>query len=391
MDFRLPEELEGFRQEVREFCQRELPPDWMMGDFLAEEALETEEEWAFHRQFKLKLGEKGWLSLAWPREYGGQDSHLKFAIFEEELNYQGAPGLDASITYGIVSPTIIGHCNEEQKRKYLPPMGRGETIWCQGFSEPNAGSDLAVLNTRAVDRGEYFVIDGQKAWNSLGFLADWGIFLFRTNPDAPKHHGISMFIVDMHTPGITKNPVKNLLGRNVWSETFFDGVKIPRENMVGEKNKGWQIATSTLNSERAMMQWIAASRRTLDRMIQYVKEREPLAKNPVIRHKLASLAIEVKVARLFCYYIEWLREQGKTPAHEASMVKEFNSALSARVAQVCLDILGPYGQLMRGSKWAPMNGSILEAFLGYPPWTIAGGSPEIQKNIIATMGLGLSR
>ena len=161
--------------------------------------------------------------------------------------------------------------------------------------------------------------------------------------------------------------------------------------MVGEKNQGWQIATSTLNSERAMMQWIAASRRTLDRMIQYVKEREPLVKNPIIRHKLASLAIEVKVARLFCYYIEWLREQGKTPAHEASMVKEFNAALSARVAGVCLDILGPYGQLMRGSKWAPMNGSILEAFLGYPPWTIAGGSPEIQKNIIATMGLGLPR
>ena len=391
MDFRLPEELEGLRQEVREFCERELPPNWMMGDFLAEEGLETEEDWAFQRQFKRKLAEKGWLSLAWPKEYGGQESHLKFAIFEEEINYHGAPGLDASLTYGIISPTIIRHCNQEQKGKHLPPMARGETVWCQGFSEPNAGSDLAVLTTRAVDKGDYFVVDGQKAWSTLGFLADWGLFLFRTDPDAPRHHGISMFIVDMHAPGITRNPVRNLLGRKVWAEIFFDGVRIPKENLVGEKNRGWQIAVDTMNDERAMMHWIAASRRALDRMISYVKERESLARNSIIRHKLASLAINVAVARLFCYYIEWMRAQGKDPIHEASIVKEFNAALSARVAEVCLEILGPYGQLRRGSKWAPIGGSILEAFLGYPPWTIAAGSPEIQKNIIATMGLGLPR
>lgn len=391
MDFRFSEELESFRQEVKDFCEKELPPDWLVGDFFAEEALETEEDWAFYRQFKRKLGEKGWLSIAWPREYGGQESRMKYIILDEEINYYGAPGLDTGLTYGIISPTLIHNCTGEQKRKHLPPMARGETIWCEGFSEPNAGSDLALLKTRAVDKGDYFVVDGQKTWTTMGYIADWSITLFRTDPDAPKHHGISMFIVDMHTPGITKNPVKNLLGRAVWSETFFDGVRIPKENMVGEKNRGWQIAVTTLNSERAMMQWLAASRRALDRTINYVKEREYLTKDPLVRHKLASLAIDVEVARLFCYYIEWMRAQGKHPVHEASMVKEYNAALSAHVAEACLQILGPYGQLGRGSKWAPLGGTMLEAFLGYPPWTIAGGSPEIQKNIIATLGLGLPR
>ncbi len=316
---------------------------------------------------------------------------MKFAIFEEEINYYGAPGLDASLTYGIVSPTLIYHCNEEQKRKHLPPIARGETIWCEGFSEPNAGSDLAALSTRAVDHGDYFVIDGQKAWTTLGHVADWGIFLCRTDPDAPRHRGISMFLVDMNTPGITKNPVRNLLGRMVWTETFLDEVRIPRENIVGKKNQGWQIAMDTLNRERSGMEWLAAARRGLDRMVGYVKERESLAKNPIIRQKLASLRTDVEVARLLCYHVEWLREQGATPIHEASMAKVYTAELSVRVAKTSLQILGTYGQLAKGSRWAPLGGSVVEEFLGYAPWEIAGGATEVQRNVIATMGLGLPR
>lgn len=391
MDFRFSKELESFRQDVKDFCEKELPPDWQMGDFFAEEMLETEADWAFYRQFKRKLGEKGWLSIAWPREYGGQESRMKYIILDEEINYYGAPGLDTGLTYGIISPTLIHHCTEEQKRKYLPPMARGETIWCEGFSEPNAGSDLALLKTRAVDKGDYFVVDGQKTWTTMGYIADWSIALFRTDPDAPKHRGLTMFIVDMNTPGIVRNPVKNLLGRVVWSETFFDGAKIPKENIVGKINQGWQIVMDTLNGERSGMWWLANSRRALDRMVNYVKQRESLAKDPMIRHKLASLAIGVEVARLFVYYVEWMREQGKNPIHEASMAKEYAAAVSVNVSEACLHILGPYGQLGKGSKWTPLGGTVLEAFLGYPPWTMAGGSPEIQKNIIATMGLGLPR
>ncbi len=391
MDFQFSEELEAFRQEVRDFCEKELPTDWVMGDFFAEEAFETEEEWAFYRSFKLKLGKKGWLSVGWPPEYGGQGSRMKFAIFEEEINYYGAPGLDAGVTYRNVSPTLFQHCTEEQKRKYLPPLARGEVIWCQGFSEPNAGSDLAVLTSRAVDKGVYFAIDGQKTWITLGHIADWGIFLCRTDPDAPKHRGITMFIVDMNTPGITRSPVKNLLGRNVWSEIFLDGVRIPRENMIGEKNQGWQLITSTLNTERSGMHWLGTSRRSLDRIVKFVKERRLLAKNPLIRHKLANLAIDVETARLFCYYAEWLREKGEIPIHEASMAKEYTADLSVRIVDASIQILGLRGLLGMGSKGALLKGTVAESFLGYPQWTIAGGSSEIQKNIIATMGLGLPR
>jgi len=391
MDFRFSAEDEKFRQEVRDFCERELPPDWMMGEFFAEEGLETEEEWVFYHQFKRKMGARGWLSIGWPKQYGGQASRMKFAILEDEINYYGAPGLDASLTYGIVTPTLIGHCNEEQKKKHLPPLARGEVIWCEGFSEPNAGSDVAVLISRAVKEGDYFVANGQKTWSSLGHHADWGIFLFRTDPNVPRHKGISMFLVDMTSPGITRNPIKNRLSHATWCETFLDNVKIPQENLVGELGQGWEITMNTLNNERSGMQWLSTSRRGLHRIIKYVKERPNLAKNPIIRHKVANLAIEVELSRLFCYYIEYLRAQGKTPIHEASMVKVFSADLSVRVADTCFEIMGLHGQLARGSKWAPLSGTIMEAYLGFSPWTMAGGSPEIQKNVIATMGLRLPR
>lgn len=391
MDFRFSEEEARFRQEVRDFCEKELPSDWIMGDFFAEEALETEEEWAFYRSLKRKLGSKGWLSLQWPREYGGQESRMKYVILEEELTYYGVPALDCTLTYAIVAPTILAHGTEEQKRKHLPPIAKGETLWCQGFSEPNAGSDLASLSTRAVEQGDYFVVDGQKCWATLGHHADWGLFLLRTDTKASRHRGLSMFLVDVTTPGITRSPVKNLLGHNVWAEVFFDGVRIPRENMVGGKNQGWEVTTTTLNNERSGIKWLAASRRSLDRMVKYVSERRVLAQNPMIRHRLAQLAIEVELSRLFCYYVEWLRVQGKPLAHEASMTKVYCAHLSGRVAEAGVQILGLYGGLDKGSKWAPLAGAVAQAYLGYLPWTIAGGSPEIQKNIIATAGLGLPR
>lgn len=391
MNFRFSEELERFQQEVRDFCVSELPSDWLVGELFADESLETEEDWALYRSIKRKLGEKGWLSIAWPREYGGQGSRMKSVILEEQIHYYGLPGYDNSLTCGIVAPTLLLYCTEEQKRKHLPPIARGETAWCEGFSEPDAGSDLASLTTRAIEKGDYFIVDGQKTWTSLGLIADWGIFLFRTDPHVPKHRGISMFLVELTSPGITRNPLKNRVGRACWCETFFDGVQIPKENLVGKKNQGWQVAMSTLNNERSGMQWLAASRRCLDRTIKYVKETGSLAKNPTIRHKLASLAIDAEVARLLCYHVEWLREQGATPIHEASMAKEYTADLSVRVAEVSLHILGLYGQLRRGSKYVPLKGSIPESFLDYASWWVSAGSPEILRNIIATRGLGLPR
>jgi len=391
MDFQFSEEQEKFRQEVRDFLEKEIPPDWMAVEFNPELELKTDEDWAFCLSVRRKMAEKGWLSLWWPREYGGQErSRIDYIIFREEIFYRGAVGFDG-LACIMLAPVLLAYGTEEQKRKHLTPIARGEVQWCQGFSEPNAGSDLASVTMRAREDGDYFVVDGQKCWTAMGHHADWGFFLVRTDPEAAKHRGLSFLLVDMKTPGITINPVNNLLGHRHWNEVFFDGVRVPKEHLVGGKNQGWRVATSILNSERVSIEQYAVCRRALDRLLQYVKQKESLAENPVIRHKLAVLATEVEVCRLFCYHTAWMQDRGLNPIHEASMGKSFADDLMVHSAVAGLEILGLYGQLGRGSKWAPLDGTIEATYLTYPPWTVGSGSQEIQKNIIATLGLQLPR
>ncbi len=391
MRFQFSEEQERFRQEVRDFLDRELPPDWEVVEPIPEEELDSEEGWAFCLSLRRKMVERGWLSLCWPREYGGQErSRVEYTILRDEIVYRGAPGLE---TFGsmMLSPVLLAYGTEEQKRRHLPPIARGEIQWCQGFSEPNAGSDLASLSMRAVEDGDYFVIDGQKCWTSLAYRADWGFFLVRTGPTVPKHKGLSFILVDMRTPGITMSPVHDLLGQRHWNEVFFEGVRVPKENLVGEKNQGWYVAKTILGHERVAIETYAIARRGLDRLIQYVKERDTLARNPVIRQKLAALATEVEVSQLLCYRTAWLQDKGLEPEYEASVGKVLAQNLLLHVAEAGLQVLGLYGQLGKGSKWAPLDGVIERAYLGHPPWAFAGGSPEIQRNVIATVGLGLPR
>jgi alkylation response protein AidB-like acyl-CoA dehydrogenase len=391
MDFQFSEEQERFRQEVRDFLDRELPPDWAVTELIPEHDLDTEEGWAFCLSLQRKMAEKGWLSLCWPKEYGGQErSRIEYAILREEIYYRGAPGFDG-IGAMMLAPVLLAYGTEEQKRKHLPPIAGGEVKWCQGFSEPDAGSDLASVNTRAVEDGDYFIIDGQKCWTTMGHRANWGFFLVRTDPNAAKHRGLSFLLVDMKTPGITINPVYSPLGHRHWNEIFFDGVRVPKENLLGEKNRGWYVATAILNNERLSIEHYAICKRALDRLIQYVGQKEALANNPVIRYKLATLATEVELCRLFCYRAVWMQDKGLNPIHEASMGKSFADDVKVHIADAGLEILGLYGQLGPGSKWAPLGGTIEATYLSYPPWTISSGSQEIQKNIIATVGLGLPR
>ena len=391
MDFEFSEEQERFRQEVRDFLDTELPPDWMVVEFNPEHELETDEDWAFCLSLRRKMAAKGWLSLWWPKEYGGLGRpRIEFAIFREEIFYRGAVGFDG-LACIMLAPALLAYGTEEQRRKYLPPIARGEVQWCQGFSEPDAGSDLASVTMRAVEHGNYFIVDGQKCWTSFGHRADWGFFLVRTDPSVAKHRGLSFFLVDMKTPGITINPVYNLLGHRHWNEVFFDGVQVPKENLVGGKNRGWYVATHILNNERLGIEQYAICRRALDRLTQYVRQNKALANNPIIRHKLAALATEVEICRLFCYHTAWMQDKGLNPIHEASMGKSFSDDVMVHLASAGPEILGPYGQLGRGSKWAPLDGTIEATYLTYPPWTIGSGSQEIQKNIIATLGLRLPR
>jgi len=392
MDFAFTPEQNAFRQEVREFLRANLPPDFKVRNDREEL---SEEEFAFSRQFAKKLAERGWLTMSWPKAYGGRDAgHIEQLIYNEEMGYSGAP-LGFGFGTNLVGPTLMVHGTEEQRQRFLPPIARCEEFWCQGFSEPNAGSDLANLQTRAVRDGDDFIINGQKIWTSEGHRADWMILLARTDPDAPKHKGITYFLVDMKSPGITIRPLVNMMNTHHFNEVFFEDVRVPAKNVVGEVNRGWYVATTTLDFERSgitrTMQWL----HMYDDVVAYVRERraagDAWAARPEVWHKLAEIKIEFEIARLLAYRVAWLQANGQVPNYEASMAKMYSTEVNQRFCAAATTILGLGGQLEPGSRWAPLQGRIERGYLAAVSYTIAGGTSEIQRNVIATRGLGLPR
>ncbi|MBM3118007.1 MAG: acyl-CoA dehydrogenase [Chloroflexi bacterium] len=395
MDFRFTEEEEAFRKEVRQWLKQEIPPRWFELDPGMWE--ETEESWAISRQFQRKLGQKGWLAPAYPKEYGGLElSHTKRLILAEEMAYNRAPvSVEVEITVNWVTPTIMLFGTEKQKNDYVTRVAKGDIIFCLGYSEPNAGSDLAALQTRAVEAGDEYVINGQKIWCSYGHLADYCWLAARTDPDAPKHKGISMFVVDMKTPGITIRPLVNILNRHSFNEVFFDDVRIPKDNLVGQKNNGWYQLVIALDYERSSVGTAAAQQRIIEELVKYAKETKrngkPIAKDLLIRNELAEMAVENEVLRMMCYRIAWMYSKNLHPSYESSMAMIFGSEVMRRLANVGMRIMGHYGELDRDSKWAPLNARIMRMFLCSVSIGVGGGSNEIQRSIIAMRGLGLPR
>ncbi|MFI5387812.1 MAG: acyl-CoA dehydrogenase family protein, partial [Fimbriimonadales bacterium] len=267
MDFSFTPEDEAFRQEVREFIQTH----WGLGDTVAGIAPESDDEFARGKAFAKSLKERNWLTLAWPKEYGGLGAnHIRQLIFREESSYCGAPTGGGGV--GFIGPAIAVHGTEEQKRQFLPPIAEAEVAWCQGFSEPGSGSDLASLHTRAVRDGDDYVINGQKIWTSGAHHADWILLLARTDPEAPKHRGITCFLTDMRSPGISVRPIVQMHGRSGFNETFFENVRVPRANILGEENRGWYVATTTLDFERSGIGHIASSSRNLHELTEFCGE-----------------------------------------------------------------------------------------------------------------------
>ncbi len=395
MDFRFSQEEEAFRQEVRRWLREEIPQRWIELDPGMWE--ETDESWALARGFQRKLGEKGWLAPAFPREYGGLAlSHMNRLVLAEELSYSRAPvSVEVEITVNWVAPSIMLFGTEQQKKDYVTAIARGEIVFCIGYSEPDAGSDLASLKTRAVEERDDYVINGQKIWCSYGHLADYCWLAARTDPDAPRHKGISVFIVDMKTPGITVRPLTNILNRHSFNEVFFDDVRIPKENLVGQKNNGWYQLMIALDLERSSIGWAAANQRIIEELIEYAKTTrrngEPLASDPLIRNQLAQLVVENEVARMMAYRIAWMYSKGLHPSYESSMSMVFISEATRRTADAGMRILGHYGELDRDSKWAVMNARLMRMCLSSLSIGVGGGSNEIQRNIIAMRGLGLPR
>jgi 3-oxocholest-4-en-26-oyl-CoA dehydrogenase alpha subunit len=395
MDFEFTEEEESFRRQVCEWLKQEIPQRWIELDHGIWE--ETEESWGIARDFQRKLAQKGWLAPAYPRKYGGLDlSHMKRLILAEELAYSRAPlSIEVEITVNWVGLSIMLFGNEKQKEEYLTKIAKGEVIFCLGYSEPNAGSDLASLQTRAVETNDSYVINGQKTWCSYGHLAEYCWLAARTDPDVGRHEGISIFIVDMKTPGITVRPLINILNKHSFNEVFFDDVRIPKENLVGEKNKGWYQLIIALDFERSSIGYAAANQRVIAELIEYARETsrngQPLASDPLIRNELAQVTVENEVARMMTYRIAWMFSKGLHPSHESSMSMVFVSEVMRHIADVGMRILGHYGELDRDSKWAVMNARIMRMCLSSLSIGVGGGSNEIQRNIIAIRGLGLPR
>ena len=394
MDFKFTENEESFRAELLAFFDSELPEDW---EPMAQSSPYSPDNLEFTKGMSKKLAERGWLTLAWPEEYGGQSrSHMEQLVYREEMSYRNVPGTDLGVgAIGWVGPVLMIVGTEEQKQEHLPPITKAERYWCTLYSEPESGSDLASLQTRAVLDGDDYVINGSKIWTSAGHIADWGWLAARTDPDAPKHRGVSLFMLDMKSPGVTVKPIYNMAGSHEFNEVFFDEVRVPKQNLVGEENRGWYTLALALDFERSGVGYSAGARRTLEALAGYARNTErdgaPLAENPVVRNQIAERYIEAEVARWLSYRVAWMQGQGEVPNSEASMSKLYGTELTQRVARTGMNILGMAGQISGDSRWAPLEGSIQRQFLGSVSSTIAAGTSEIQRNIIAQRGLGLPR
>ena len=398
MDYRFTDEEESFRAEVRTFLRSELPEDWDFDPFEL-----TEDKWDFARDFTKKLAGKGWVAPAWPVEYGGQGMpYMKQVVLSEEIAYHRAPNTSLiGVTYA--GPTVIVYGNDEQKKQFLPGITSGDIVWCQGYSEPNAGSDLASLQTRAVKDGDDYIINGTKIWSSNAHKANWCFFLARTDMDAPKHKGITYFMTPMDTPGISVRPLINMADEHVFNEIVFDNVRVPVKYRVGEENRGWYIGMTTLDFERSNISTAAQYRRTFEQLVEYVKEigngkwangrnESPIPSSRLpFKAKLAELAIENQVGRYLSLRVASMQERGQIPNYESSAAKVYHSEYGQRLAGAGVSILGLYGVLDEESKHARLRGRFARTYLTSIGSTIAAGTSEIQRGIIAQRGLGLSR
>jgi 3-oxocholest-4-en-26-oyl-CoA dehydrogenase alpha subunit len=398
MDFSVvstPEE-EKFREEVKEFLKQEAVDIDIIAN--SRGSIRGDESNQASRRIARKLGRKGWLSLTWPEEYGGKGAAgipLKL-VFTDESSKANLPGVN-SFGLEMLAPILLAHGTEEQKRKHLIPIGKGEIVWCEGFSEPNAGSDLFSLQTKAEDAGDHFVVNGQKIWTTGAHRADWGFFLVRTDPNAPrKHLGLSFILIDMKSPGVTVKPIQNMAGVYDFCETFLDDVKVPKENLVGKLNEGAKVAGALLNAERSSLILVGSgTRRSVDRLLRYLKESEEnnslRGDKSVWLYKLADVALKAEIAGLFGKYAYWQQSQGRDYTLMASLGKVFSSELNQQIIDLGSQLLGLHGQLMKGSKWAWQDGLIGQSYLTSHQSRILGGSSEIQRTTIATRGLGLPR
>ncbi len=386
MDFAFSDEEQAFRTELRAFLEVELP-DWWRGMFV-----DDERAIPLTREICRKLAERGWLTMAWPPEHGGRGaSPWMQTILREEMWAHEEPRGPQYMNLNYIGPLLMRFGTAEQQARFLPPMARGEVIWCQGFSEPDAGSDLASLRTRAFDRGDHIVVNGRKIWTSYADApAQWCLVLVRTDPDAPKHDGISVLLVDMETPGITVRPIGTMAGPHEFNEVSFDDVVVPRSHLLGERDHGWDVIVTGLTFERVGIARYARAGAVLERLIEHANE-TGLAADLRVRQQLAELRARHEVARLLAYRAVSRQAAGEVPTVEASIARIHATLLEQEVGHVGLELLGPVGLFRAADPWASLRGEIHRQWVRNIPTTVAAGTLEVQKDVVAHRGLGLPR
>ena len=396
MDFSFTSEQEAFRQELRTWLATHVPPSARALRHLQPQA--STEDLTFLKSWQRKVYVDGWAGISWPKAYGGRGASLvERMIFDQEMASAKAPNLLNVLGLEIVGPTIIVHGTEEQKKRYLTHILSGDEIWSQGYSEPNSGSDLASLQTRAVDHGDYFLVTGQKVWTSLALYADWCLLLVRTNPDAPKHQGLSCLLVDMKSPGVTVKPLRTMTGDSEFNEVFFEDVRVPKTHLLGEKDHGWRVIITSLMFERQGLGFYFTfmQKRAYDDLVETARrthsDGHPVVADAHIRQRLAQAYIECELLRLNNYRALTRLLRGNPPGPEGSLPKLQWAETNQRMQELAVDLQGAYGQLYQGAPQAADEAYWQYGFLRARANSIEGGTSEIQRNIIAERVLGMPK
>ncbi|MBI2831192.1 MAG: acyl-CoA dehydrogenase family protein [Chloroflexi bacterium] len=387
MDFRFTEEQEAFRKEVRDFLEGEIKQG------LWKPAIDS---WivSYNPEFSKRVAARGWIGLHWPKEYGGKGySAIHRLVLTEEMLRYGAPAALHWFADRQIGGAILTYGTEEQKKELLPMIIKAEAFVGLGLSEPQAGSDLASLQTKATEDGDFYVIDGQKIWTSGGSYINWMYMVARTDPAAPKARGISEFFFSAKTPGITIRPIVDITGDAHFNEVFFDGVRIPKTCMIGQKNKGFYQVLHQLDYERSGMERLMGNYPVFESLIKFCKETKrkgkPLSEDPLVRDKLAQLKLEFEIGRLHMYRVALVMDEGRAPNWESCMSKAYGTSFEQRLASTAIQILGMYGQLHPDSKWVPMSGLAYTSYLASRGYSLQAGTTEILKNVLAQRKLEL--
>ena len=396
MDFDFTPDQQRFRSEVRAWLGTHVPPDLKGRGFAASRADRTHVDGL--RRWQRTLHEAGYVGIDWPREYGGRGaSVMEQIILYEEMSRAQAPQPLNRGGLSMLGPTLMTHGTPAQRERHLAKILTAEELWCQGFSEPDAGSDLANLQTRAVRDGDWYVINGQKVWTSMAHVAECGFFLVRTDPGAPKHKGITFILIDMKTPGITIRPLTQITGEAEFNEVFLENVRVPAANVVGKVNEGWGVALTTLAYERDVLTMIRhiSLRTALERLVALARRTKwnggTAADDPVLRQKLAGLAVAERCLQLNGYRSLTRILRGQSPGPEGSTSKLFWSQVDQDLAEVATEVIGPYSQIKGLSEWAPDEGQWEFYRLLARGSGIRAGTSEILRNILGERVLGLPK